>query len=333
MLLAEGRPMSCHERSRKTIQYLTFVVGLVPIVVVLALTNWVSPEVTAEAQLREYKELGEGEYTRHLTVGGHERSYILSIPQGIIRRKPAPVILGFHGGGSTPRQFARITELSEKAGNAGFIVVYPAGFRRSWNAGDCCPPAQTQGVDAVKFVKALLDDLAAVVNFDVQRVFATGWSNGGKMVYRLACELSDRFAAIVVVDSGLGITDCRPTRPIPILHFHGTADTFHPYFGGPGIIPGLDELGAPKTIRHWVQLNQCTNETDVTYKNGNATCVTHTNCKEGAVVTLCTIVGMGHQWPGHTVRFPRSLGPGTDDISATDTLVSFFQTHPMITDR
>jgi polyhydroxybutyrate depolymerase len=185
----------------------------------------------------------------------------------------------------------------------------------------------------VKFVKALLDDLAAVVNFDVQRVFATGWSNGGKMVYRLACELSDRFAAIVVVDSGLGITDCRPTRPIPVIHFHGTADTFHPYFGGPGIIPGLHQMGAPETIRHWVQLNQCTNETGVTYKKENATCVTHTNCQEGAAVTLCTIVGMGPQWPGHTVRFPRSLGPGTDDILATDRLVSFFRMYPMITDR
>ena len=83
-------------------------------------------------------------------------------------------------------------------------------------------------------------------------------------------------------------------------------------------------------------MNGCTEETRVTYTRGAATCVTHPTCKEGVEVTLCTVEGMGHQWPGFTVRFPRrlakSLGPGTTDLSATDMLLSFFENHPMQSD-
>src|SRR5262245_24151283 len=182
------------------------------------------------------------------------------------------------------------------------------------------------------------------VNIDTQIIFATGMSNGGKMTYRLACELSQRIAAIAVSGSSLAVSNCQPRRPVPLLAFHGTADTFSPYEGGIGT--GTDvrayQMGAPQTVDRWVRLNGCRRTNQVTFQKGDATCVTFSGCAEGAVVTFCTIKGMGHQWPGHTLNISRfrarilglpeaftRLGPGTNDLDATDMAVAFFRNHPM----
>ncbi len=294
------------------------------------------------------QQLVAGEYTRQITVAGRERNYLLHIPSGLDRVKPVPVILAFHGGGSKPQAFAALTRLSERSGALGFVVAYPTGYRRFWNAGNCCGPPLNQGVDDVAFVRAVLDDLASVVNVDLQRVFATGFSNGGMMTYRLACELSDRIAAIAVNACSLGVPTCNPTYPVPVLAFHGTDDTFSPYHGGRGTAMGfrMVQMGAPETIRRWAQWNGCTGKSEVTYKKGAATCISYADCRQAATVTLCTIKGMGHQWPGHSFEispegarklglpeaFSR-LGPGTNDLDATDMLLTFFQRHPMPIDK
>jgi polyhydroxybutyrate depolymerase len=273
---------------------------------------------------------------RTLTVQGKQRYYRLYIPKSMNRTKPAPAILAFHGGSSTPEQFAKVTRLDELGGNQdGFVIAYPAGYEHFWHAGDdCCGPPYKENLDDVAFVRAVLDDLAAVVNIDNRRIFATGFSNGGNMTYRLACELSDRIAAVAINASSLSLKNCSPKRPVPILHFHGTSDTFHPYSGGKGVTQyDYYKLGAPETIDHWVKWDGCTNDTSVTYKKGAASCETHPHCSQGSEVTFCTIEGMGHQWPGFIIRFPprlaRALGPGNMDLSATDMLLTFFQKHPM----
>jgi polyhydroxybutyrate depolymerase len=161
------------------------------------------------------------------------------------------------------------------------------------------------------------------------------------MAYRLACELSHQIAAVAVNAASMDLKTCRPGRPVPVLQFHGTADTFAPYNGGRNII-GREGIGAPQTIKRWLDLNGCVGQPEVTYAKGNATCVTHSSCNQDADVVLCTIQGMGHQWPGFTVQVTAEqaksrglppwyarLGPGTDDLDATDMLLQFFQGHPM----
>jgi polyhydroxybutyrate depolymerase len=242
------------------------------------------------------------------------------------------VILAFHPGFATAQGFAENTGLSIRAGRAGFVVVYPQGYGRSWNAGDCCGPAMRQGIDDVAFVQAVLADLASVMKVDPQHVFATGFSNGAKMAYRLACELSERMAAIAAVGAAMSMSDsaCRPTQPIAVLHIHGMADGWGPFYGGPSShkLAG-EQRSIPETIRFWLHQNGCTAATRTTYRHSAAMCTAHSDCQEHAQVALCTIEGMGHQWPGGKVVFPRIFGPGTADISATDMLVEFFLSHPM----
>jgi polyhydroxybutyrate depolymerase len=276
--------------------------------------------------------LQPGVNTRRVRVNGLERTYVVHVSLPYDRAKLAPVIIAFHGGFGTPAFFERVTHLGERAGLAGFIVVYPEGYRRSWNAGDCCCPARCEGIDDVSFVRAVLDDLASIMTIDPRRIFAAGSSNGAMFAYRLACELSDRIAAIATSAGTMALPDeaCNPTRPVPVLHFHGLADEYAPFKGGPSKYkPTGVRRSVPETTAFWLRRNGCTDETRVTYQRGAATCTTHHNCQGQAEVTLCTIAPMGHQWPGGRVSFPRALGPGTTDISATEMLVTFFQRHQM----
>ena len=131
----------------------------------------------------------------------------------------------------------------------------------TWNAGGF--QGKEGKPDDVAFIAKVLDDLATVVNVDPKRVYVTGMSNGGMMCYRLAAELSDRIAAIAPVAGTMAIDNYHPKRPVPVMHFHGTADKLVP-FGGPG-------SGTPKflgfksvedTIKICAKANGCPEEAE-----------------------------------------------------------------------
>jgi polyhydroxybutyrate depolymerase len=277
------------------------------------------------------------EGVRLITVGLLSRSYVLHLPSDMGGRS-LPLIVGFHGGGATPWGFEAVTRLAEEAVRMGFVVAYPIGYKRSWSGGDFGGRAHRDGVDDLDFIAHLLDDLSAHVSIDPRRIYAVGWSSGGKFTLRLACEMAERIAAIAVVGSGLG-TDQIPVRPVTLILLHGTADTFHPFYGGEGGHPvaiGVQQVGAPETARRWSEFNGCSERTEVTYRKGSATASTYVGCRPDAEVVLFTIEGMGHQWPGHTIDvnspglpdWMSQLGPGTDDVDATAEILRFFDSHP-----
>jgi polyhydroxybutyrate depolymerase len=269
-------------------------------------------------------EVPPGSSIRRLKVNGLERWYMVFVPPLVEAAKPSPLILAFHGATSQPAQFAYFSQLNRRAGQLGYVVAYPAAHGGFWH------PSDAAGTDDVAFVEAVLQDLASVRSVDQARIFATGISNGGQMVYRLACALSQRIAAIAVCACGTGLGECRPARPVPVIHFHGTADTF------------VSLTWAEDAIRRWRNYNRCESVPTVTYNKGDATCRTYRALPGGADVTYCVINGMGHQWPGLALRLTleetrllglpellSQLGPGTDDLDATGMLLSFFEDHPM----
>ncbi|MCB9611537.1 MAG: prolyl oligopeptidase family serine peptidase [Sandaracinus sp.] len=121
----------------------------------------------------------------------------------------------------------------------GFVVVYPDGTGTipTWNAGGCCGSAVRDDVNDVGFVAAILDRLEGELCLDRDRVFATGMSNGGMMSHRLGCELSERFAAVAPVAGTLMFDACTPTRPVHVMHVHGSDDGHVPWEGGLGCGP------------------------------------------------------------------------------------------------
>lgn len=287
--------------------------------------------------------LSSGDYRRTVNSGGLERNYLVHVPPRYDGKKPLPVVLIFHGGGSNAAMTVRYTGLNDKADAAGFIAVYPNGTGRveralTWNAGNCCGYAQRHQIDDVAFVSALLDDLEKVSSVDRRRIFATGISNGGMMSYRLAAELSDRIAAIAPVAGTLGIDDVKPKRPVSVLHFHGTDDKFLPFAGGRGaksITQTVFHL-VEQTLSTWVKINGCPvlpKTTKVPHVAKDEMRVTRREYgagKNGAEVVLYLIEGGGHTWPGrHPLVEIEFLGPTTGDISANDLMWSFFEKHPL----
>src|SRR5690242_20590722 len=137
-----------------------------------------------------------GDYEFYLTHEGLRRTYLLHIPPQASDAKPLPLVLSFHGAGSNATVMRAYTHMDRAADRDGYIVAYPNGSSGlgdkflTWNAGNCCGPAQLLRIDDVGFSLNVLDDIAARANVDKSRVYATGLSNGAMMAYRLAAEAS-----------------------------------------------------------------------------------------------------------------------------------------------
>lgn len=291
---------------------------------ILACRQEASPENEPDGTI-----FNPGDSTQSLTYGGEKREYLLHIPVDYDPARPTAVVLIFHGFGLNAEEMVRITGFSAKADAAGFIAVYPQGSGRkpAWNGGDCCGKAAANQVDDVGFVRALIDALATMINIDRSRIYATGFSNGAIMAYRLACELPDQIAAIAPVGATLAFQDCTPGRSVSIQHFHGTDDQLNPYNGGYGPGGTLHFGSVQDTIQFWVSNNACSSQAQ-TSESGSIVHEQYNSCEQGAVVALYSIVGGEHAWPGG-----ESVGPGigtpTREISATELMWEFFSEHPL----
>jgi len=284
--------------------------------------------------------LGPGDHARSVKVGDLDRRYLIQVPPSYDRKKPMPVVLVFHGGGSNAEQMVWFCGLSEKADEAEFCAVYPSGtglLKRvlTWNGGNCCGYAMRRKIGDVAFVENLLDDLAKVVRIDTKRIYATGMSNGAIISYWLASELSDRIAAIAPVGGPMGTKMCNPKRPVPVIHFHGTADQSAPFEGGRSKgVTRTNFYSVDHSVMAWVRANGCPEEPRVEKlpdKADDGMSVTRKTWgpgKDGFEVVLIEIKGGGHTWPGRDPKV-RFLGPSTRDISANDLMWEFFRRHPM----
>jgi len=254
---------------------------------------------------------------------GTNRTANVHVPKSYDPTKGTPVVLNFHGYTSDAVQQDVLAHMSAKADKEGFIAVHPQGSNASWNAGACCGTSAMTQVDDVQFVRDLIDSLEAQLCVDAKRIFATGMSNGGFLSHRLGCELSDRIAAIAPVAGVNGLDTCKPTRAVPVMHFHGTADGLVPWNGN----PSLHFIPVPQSFADWAMRDGCAGMPVETYRNADAHCATYQQCSGGRTVTLCTVDNGGHTWPGGT-PVP-SLGYTTPNLSATDAMWDFFQKNPL----
>ena len=251
-----------------------------------------------------------------MTVGPLQRTARVHVPASYDPTKRTPVVINIHGRTSNASQQATISRVIAKSNAEGFVVIHPEGWGSptSWNTGGgCCDPAAANNIDDGGFMKKLLDEAEAKLCVDTSRVYVMGLSNGGYLAHRMACELTDRVAAIGPVAGLLSLQTCAPTKPMPVFLVHGTADTLVSY-------DWVDE-----TVNYWRIKNGCTTM-QTTFTQGDVTCVTHGGCTGGADVVLCTVQDGGHQWPGgETIPF---LGKKTDNLIATDAIWDFFVAHP-----
>lgn len=238
-----------------------------------------------------------GQSTQSIESGGVSRTFHLYRPQGLADAVPLVVML--HGGFGNGAQAERSYHWDDAANGGHFLVAYPDGLNRAWNAGTCCGEPQRDNVDDVGFLTAMVGAIAQEIPIDRARVYVTGMSNGAMMALRLGCQ-TDTFAAIAPV-AGTLLTDCGAARPTSVLQIHGTADERVPYNGGPGKafgasgIPRVDGPSAEAVNATWRAIDGCGSPTSTTA--GDVTTQT-AGCADGRTVELISVAGAGHQWPG-----------------------------------
>ncbi|MCH7763397.1 MAG: hypothetical protein IIB95_06595, partial [Candidatus Marinimicrobia bacterium] len=259
---------------------------------------------------------------------GRTRNYEVYLPQNF--QSNMPVVISLHGYGSTIQWYKNYTLLHEFADTSGFITVYPAAIDQSWNSGLIGIGYIDTTVNDVGFISALIDTLKVHYDIDLSRVYCCGYSLGAEMTYRLAIELGYRFAAVASV-AGL-INDVTgnlggPIRPIPILHIHGTEDTYATWNGD-----HKNSWTVPETIDFWLEKNDCALPADtVSLPDLDPTdgCtvekISYNNCSENSSFIFYKIQGGGHHWPD--AAFNWGAGNLNRDINANVEIWNFFQNY------
>ena len=280
----------------------------------------------------ESKWMGPGDHQGNLRVDDLRRQYRLHLPQSYDSRQPTPLVLAFHGRSGTGKHMEKLTGLSNLADQRGFMVAYPNGVGRSWNAGHGTGPAEAQGVDDVKFTAMLIDSLGQTLNLDRRRVYATGFSNGAVFTHRLACELSEKIAAIAAVAGTMAPVigrSCHPHRPVAVLQIHGSADPFVPWEGGRTQGGGFVESVAA-TVAGWVARAGCAAQPEVSNIVRGVIRESYRPPAQAAMVILCRVEGGGHTWPGGYQYLPEKvIGVTNRSWDASQAIWDFFLEHPL----
>ena len=261
-----------------------------------------------------------------IDVGGRTRSYFVHRPPTYNGKTALPLVLVLHGGTQSAASAERMSGMSDEADKENFLVAYPSGTGRlknvpTWNSGNCCGYALENHVDDVAFLRALISKLEHDYAVDPKRIYVTGISNGAMMSYRAACELSDKIAAIAPVEGAQNVP-CKPSSPVSLIVFHGTADRLVPFSGGSTpfqVGPKRSDTSVADAIAFWVKVDGCS----AAAKHSEAKYVhidTYTSCKDGAGVALYAIEGGRHMWPGASMS--------GNDVAATDIMWKFFAQHP-----
>lgn len=271
---------------------------------------------------------------------GLNRTYRLHIPLSHDRNNPVPLVIALHGGGGTGYNMEKLSRrgFNTLADREGFVVVYPDGIEKSWNDGRI-----GKEIDDVGFISTLIDRLIKEYNIDPKRIYVTGMSNGAIMSYRLACELTEKIAAIAPVAGNMPqniYPSCSPSMPISVLAINNANDPLVPFAGGNITGPfGFKKLGKVlstyDTIGFWVNNNNCsaspviTQEPDTDPKDGTRVRKeVYGNGKNRTDVILYVIEGGGHTWPGgYQYLSERLIGKTSKDINANEIIWDFFKKH------
>lgn len=258
------------------------------------------------------EDVSTGKSTKQINVNGTNRDYILYVPENYTGDTPLPLLFSFHGLGSSMENLYRKSKFDELAESENFIVVYPEAIDEQWNLSAADNPD-------IDFVNALLDALEEGLNIDANRIYSTGMSNGGNISFLLACELSDKIAAIASV-TGLNLhlqlnETCGTTRPIAVLQIHGTQDPIARY------------IFVEPTLQYWIDYNNTEANPTITpipdTNTGDGSTVeriAYSNGNQGTEVHILKVIGGGHQWPGHK---------GNMDINASEEVWNFVKKYDL----
>ncbi len=288
--------------------------------------------------------LSSGNHNLTMIVDRLERTYILHVPPAA--REPMPLIVVLHGTYGTGRKMQFGLGFDPYANQRGFYVAYPDAYQKPgeretarWNDGRGTLESSYAGIDDVKFIVSMVDEIAAKVPLDKSRVFVTGASNGGMMTYRLGCETSGVFAGIAPVIGNIPepiFDSCNPSAPLNFLAINGDSDPFVPFNGGDVCADTPSRLceggwvkSQPESLAEFAAANGCElapqSVTLPTLVNDGTSIEeqTYANCAGGVGVKAYIVHNGGHTWPPRESQVEAG-GQATANLDATPLIVEFF---------
>jgi len=253
--------------------------------------------------------LESGVSSERLVSGQRQRAYRLFVPPGYDGHSRLPLVLDLHGSGGDAAGQARNSGLETLSVRERLIVATLEAEGGLWNV-----PVRENRPDDVAYVRDVIAHVAARVCTDETRVYATGFSGGGRMTSLLGCRLGSRIAAIAPV-AGLRLPgpSC-DGRPVPVLTFHGLADSQNPY-DGHAAGRGAEWLeSVPDALAGWARHNACQGDVMLDDPPGPLSTMRYDGCGEGAEVRMIRIDGLGHTWAKR-------------EVDTTGVMWEFFERH------
>lgn len=281
-----------------------------------------------------------------IRAGGDVGIYVRQVPISYTGRSPMPVVVQLHGYDVTAAEMVLLTQLGTYGNRNGFITITPQVTR-------AMPYWQTasNGKD-IAFLRGVLAKVTSTMCVDLNRIYVTGYSNGAIMASVLACVDAGQVAAIAPVSGIANPARCKPSRPVPVVAFHGTADPLVRYTGGLGSVAYSLPLPAgtkgtisqllgpnvpqstrgpsiPKITSSWAARDGCAPTPTTRVVAKNVALISYT-CPGSNAVELYRIRGGGHTWPGSALSAKATtLGYTTMAISADRIIWNFFMAHPL----
>lgn len=225
---------------------------------------------------------------RKITAAGVERQYILDAPDNLRPKEPVPLLFDFHGFNHSGAGVWKVSKFGQLAEKEPFIAVYPTGLpitielRGETRSGPGWQMHTGDDNRDVAFTMAMLAEIEHRYCIDRDRVYSTGFSNGAFFSVLLGCTQSERFAAIAPVSGAAIRDDCKPSRPVPVMIHHGTADDLIP----------VERARASRD--QWLAANGCDASGDTMEEAPR--CQRNATCRDGAVVVYCE-EDFAHTWP------------------------------------
>ena len=249
-----------------------------------------------------------------------DRPFTLVLPSNYQPSTPAPLIIALHGYTAESPYAQSYFALGKVADEKGILTVFPSGSKDSngylfWNATPACCNFDSSTVDDEAYLLSIIDAVSKDHAVDPARIYIIGHSNGGFMAHRMACNQSDRIAAIVSL-SGTTFSNpksCNPTSGVSVLQIHGTNDEVITYTGG--YLFNSAYPSARKTIDLWGKLNECGKkpyrvlprlDLDRKLAGTETTVMRYKGCKTGATSEMWTI-NKGRHAPELSATFAKSV--------------------------
>lgn len=268
-----------------------------------------------------------------LRVGGGVREYLLHRP-GARDEKARPLVIAFHGRGSSAEEMREQSRLNAAAEARGMLVAYPEGLRHAWGAGTGATEQRPDADADVRFTKSLIDELVDTERADARRVYVVGFSNGGSMALRVAAQRPALLAGAASVSGQLPTEEAAvtPTGAVPVMIVYGEDDPVRP-LGGlpvPGPAPAGEEpitptMSARAGAEAFARAGGAGPPATRTGAGYDRTVWGHEGSRAG--VELLVVHGGGHTWPGSGITPPPGFGRTSTALNATSTILDFFAAH------